>query len=60
MIFYTACLLNFKKNVKVPTLLIIGTRDRTGGKPLVSEEVREKQWNYTPFSEKSKENTNSN
>jgi pimeloyl-ACP methyl ester carboxylesterase len=29
------------QNIKAPTLLIIGTRDRTAlGKPLVSEEVR--------------------
>ena len=35
------------QNIKVPTLLIIGTRDRTAvGKPLVSEEVRKTMGNY--------------
>ncbi|MBK0369049.1 alpha/beta fold hydrolase [Flavobacterium agrisoli] len=40
MIFTQPVVYEFK-NIKVPTLLIIGTRDRTAlGKPLVSEEVR--------------------
>ena len=35
------------QNIKAPTLLIIGTRDRTAvGKPLVSEEVRKTMGNY--------------
>jgi hypothetical protein len=42
--------MNFK-NVKVPTLLIIGTRDRTAlGKPLVSEEGENN--GIIPFSQK--------
>ncbi len=40
MIFTQPVVYEFEK-IKVPTLLIIGTRDRTAlGKPLVSEEVR--------------------
>ncbi len=40
MIFTQPVVYEFK-NIKCPTLLIIGTRDRTAlGKPLVSEEVR--------------------
>lgn len=40
MIFTQPVVYEFK-NIKAPTLLIIGTRDRTAlGKPLVSEEVR--------------------
>jgi pimeloyl-ACP methyl ester carboxylesterase len=35
------------KNIQAPTLLIIGTRDKTAvGKPLVSEEVRKTMGNY--------------
>jgi pimeloyl-ACP methyl ester carboxylesterase len=35
------------QNIKAPTLLIIGTRDKTAiGKPLVSEEVRKTMGNY--------------
>jgi pimeloyl-ACP methyl ester carboxylesterase len=35
------------QNIKAPTLLIIGTRDKTAiGKPLVSEEVRQTMGNY--------------
>ena len=41
MIFNQPVVYEFK-NIKCPTLLIIGTRDRTAlGKPLVSKEVRE-------------------
>jgi pimeloyl-ACP methyl ester carboxylesterase len=40
-------------NIKVPTLLIIGTRDRTAlGKPLVSEEVRKTMGLYTELGKK--------
>jgi pimeloyl-ACP methyl ester carboxylesterase len=49
------------QNIKVPTLLIIGTRDRTAlGKPLVSEEVRKTMGLYSILGKKKhKENTNS-
>ena len=41
------------KNIKVPTLLIIGTRDKTAlGKPLVSEEVRKTMGNYAELGKK--------
>ncbi|KAA3606858.1 MAG: alpha/beta hydrolase [Calditrichaeota bacterium] len=40
-------------NIKVPTLLIIGTRDRTAlGKPLVSEEVRKTMGLYGELGKK--------
>jgi pimeloyl-ACP methyl ester carboxylesterase len=40
-------------NIKVPTLLIIGTRDRTAlSKPLVSEEVRKTMGLYTELGKK--------
>ena len=46
MIFTQPVVYEFK-DVKCPTLLIIGTRDRTAlGKPLVSEEVRQKMGRY--------------
>jgi pimeloyl-ACP methyl ester carboxylesterase len=49
------------QNIKVPTLLIIGTRDRTAlGKPLVSEEVRKNNGIILHSRKKKhKENTNS-
>jgi pimeloyl-ACP methyl ester carboxylesterase len=48
------------QNIKVPTLLIIGTRDRTAlGKPLVSEEVRKTMGLYSILGKETKENTNS-
>jgi pimeloyl-ACP methyl ester carboxylesterase len=46
MIFTQPVVYEFK-DIKVPTLLIIGTRDRTAlGKPLVSEEVRKTMGRY--------------
>ncbi|MWB94892.1 alpha/beta fold hydrolase [Flavobacterium sp. GA093] len=46
MIFTQPVLYEFK-NIKSPTLLIIGTRDKTAlGKPLVSEEIRKTMGNY--------------
>lgn len=46
MIFTQPVVYEFK-NIKCPTLLIIGTRDRTAlGKPLVSENVRQKMGRY--------------
>ncbi len=46
MIFTQPVVYEFK-NIKVPTLLIIGTRDRTAlGKPLVSPEVRKTLGRY--------------
>ena len=46
MIFTQPVLYEFK-NIKSPTLLIIGTRDKTAlGKPLVTEEVRKTMGNY--------------
>jgi pimeloyl-ACP methyl ester carboxylesterase len=47
MIFTQPVVYEFQ-NLKCPTLLIIGTRDRTAlGKPLVTEEVRETMGLYT-------------
>ena len=44
------------KNIKAPTLLIIGQRDRTAlGKPLVSEEVRKTMGNYPELGRKTHE-----
>lgn len=52
MIFTQPVLYEFK-NIKCPTLLIIGTRDKTAlGKPLVSEEVRKKMGNYAELGKK--------
>ncbi|MFW5830612.1 MAG: alpha/beta fold hydrolase [Prolixibacteraceae bacterium] len=52
MIFTQPVVYEFK-NIKVPTLLIIGTRDRTAlGKPLVSEEVRETMGLYDELGKK--------
>ncbi len=43
-------------NIKVPTLLIIGTRDRTAlGKPLVSEEVRKTMGLYNELGKKTRD-----
>lgn len=44
------------KNIKAPTLLIIGQRDRTAlGKPLVSPEVRKTMGNYPELGRKTHE-----
>ena len=52
MIFTQPVIYEFK-NIEVPTLLIIGIRDRTAlGKPLVSEEVREKMGLYAELGKK--------
>ncbi|QSB25835.1 alpha/beta fold hydrolase [Flavobacterium sp. CLA17] len=52
MIFTQPVLYEFK-NLKSPTLLIIGTRDKTAlGKPLVSEEVRKTMGNYMELGKK--------
>ncbi|MGO4773111.1 alpha/beta fold hydrolase [Flavobacterium sp. W22_SRS_FK3] len=52
MIFTQPVLYEFK-NIKIPTLLIIGTRDKTAlGKPLVSEEVRKTMGNYAQLGKK--------
>lgn len=52
MIFTQPVLYEFK-NIKAPTLLIIGTRDRTAlGKPLVSEEVRKTMGLYSQLGKK--------
>ena len=52
MIFTQPVLYEFK-NIKSPTLLIIGTRDKTAiGKPLVSEEVRKTMGNYLELGKK--------
>ncbi len=52
MIFTQPVLYEFK-NIKCPTLLIIGTRDKTAlGKPLVSEEVRKTMGNYAELGKK--------
>ncbi|CAD0005499.1 alpha/beta fold hydrolase [Flavobacterium chungangense] len=52
MIFTQPVLYEFK-NIKSPTLLIIGTRDKTAlGKPLVSEEVRKTMGNYAELGKK--------
>ena len=41
------------QNIKCPTLLIIGTRDKTAlGKPLVSEEVIKTMGNYAELGKK--------
>ncbi|WP_026729370.1 alpha/beta fold hydrolase [Flavobacterium denitrificans] len=46
MIFTQPVLYEFK-NIQVPTLLIIGTRDKTAlGKPLVSEDIQATMGNY--------------
>lgn len=55
MIFTQPVVYEFK-NIKTPTLLIIGTRDRTAlGKPLVSKEVRATMGLYDELGEKTKE-----
>lgn len=52
MIFTQPVLYEFK-NIKSPTLLIIGTRDKTAiGKPLVAEEVRKTMGNYLELGKK--------
>lgn len=52
MIFTQPVVYEFK-NIKAPTLLIIGTRDRTAlGKPLVSEEVRKTMGLYSQLGKK--------
>ncbi|KFF05774.1 alpha/beta fold hydrolase [Flavobacterium reichenbachii] len=52
MIFTQPVLYEFK-NIKSPTLLIIGTRDKTAlGKPLVSDEVKKKMGNYEALGKK--------
>jgi pimeloyl-ACP methyl ester carboxylesterase len=55
MIFTQPVVYEFK-NIKAPTLLIIGTRDRTAlGKPLVSEEVRKTMGLYSELGKQTKE-----
>ncbi|WP_137403861.1 alpha/beta fold hydrolase [Echinicola rosea] len=55
MIFTQPVVYEFK-NITVPTLLIIGTRDRTAlGKPLVSEEVRATMGRYDELGKKTQE-----
>lgn len=55
MIFTQPVVYEFK-NLKVPTLLIIGTRDRTAlGKPLVSEEVRQTMGRYDELGKKTRD-----
>ncbi|WP_204346170.1 alpha/beta fold hydrolase [Psychroserpens algicola] len=52
MIFTQPVLYEFK-NITTPTLLIIGTRDRTAlGKPLVSEEVKQTMGLYSELGKK--------
>lgn len=52
MIFTQPVVYEFKK-IKVPTLLIIGTRDRTAlGKPLVAKEVRKTMGLYAQLGKK--------
>ncbi|MEP6930381.1 MAG: alpha/beta hydrolase, partial [Flavobacterium sp.] len=52
MIFTQPVLYEFK-NIKSPTLLIIGTRDKTAiGKQLVSEEIRKTMGNYAELGKK--------
>lgn len=52
MIFTQPVLYEFK-NIKSPTLLIIGTRDKTAlGKPLVSQEVQKTMGNYAELGKK--------
>ncbi|PXY38887.1 alpha/beta hydrolase [Flavobacterium cheongpyeongense] len=54
MIFTQPVLYEFK-NIKSPTLLIIGTRDKTAlGKQLVPEEVRKTMGNYAKLGKKTK------
>lgn len=55
MIFTQPVVYEFE-NITVPTLLIIGTRDRTAlGKPLVSEEVRATMGRYDELGKKTQE-----
>jgi len=55
MIFTQPVVYEFK-NVTAPTLLIIGTRDRTAlGKPLVSEEVRKTMGLYAKLGKKTQQ-----
>lgn len=55
MIFTQPVLYEFK-NISCPTLLIIGTRDRTAlGKPLVSKEVRKTMGNYKELGKKTQQ-----
>ncbi len=55
MIFTQPVVYEFEK-IKVPTLLIIGTRDRTAlGKPLVSEEVRKTMGLYDTLGKTTKQ-----
>lgn len=52
MIFTQPVLYEFK-NIKSPTLLIIGTRDKTAiGKQLVSEEIKKTMGNYSELGKK--------
>jgi pimeloyl-ACP methyl ester carboxylesterase len=52
MIFTQPVLYEFK-NIKSPTLLIIGTRDKTAlGKPLVSAEIQKTMGNYAELGKK--------
>jgi pimeloyl-ACP methyl ester carboxylesterase len=52
MIFTQPVVYEFK-NIQIPTLLIIGTRDRTAlGKPLVTEEVRKTMGLYSELGKK--------
>jgi pimeloyl-ACP methyl ester carboxylesterase len=52
MIFTQPVLYEFK-NIKSPTLIIIGTRDKTAlGKPLVSEDVQKTMGNYLELGRK--------
>lgn len=52
MIFTQPVVYEFK-NITAPTLLIIGTRDRTAlGKPLVTEEVRKTMGLYSELGKK--------
>jgi len=55
MIFTQPVVYEFK-NITAPTLLIIGTRDRTAlGKPLVSEEIRKTMGRYNLLGKKTQE-----
>lgn len=55
MIFTQPVVYEFK-NITVPTLLIIGTRDRTAlGKPLVTEEVRQTMGLYSELGKKTQQ-----
>ncbi len=55
MIFTQPVVYEFK-NIEAPTLLIIGTRDRTAlGKPLVSPEVRKTMGLYEELGEKTQQ-----